>query len=286
MVQNSSRYTRLNSRSGFTLIELMVVISIIGILTLIALPNYQRYVNEARAAEIINRIHSIALAYQDLAASVPDVLKKPVELSSADFGLAPSYLPGLAYQFSPTHNIEFSAQLVNHYGHFQFTGHEAFPVLFLRANEQHGIDILNALDHVTKYDHSFVTPSIMMIALASPYEIHQGTEQINTQPAVATPDQIKGQPTDQVTGQPTDQVTGQPTDQVTGQPTDQITGQPTDQVTGQTTNQNTGQSTVQTPVPSQTAGGTQSTAGDHLNWPPGWVKHPQNHQNQQHGHNN
>ncbi|MEO2267519.1 PT domain-containing protein [Pseudoalteromonas sp. YIC-656] len=259
---------------------------------------------------MLYRIHAISSAYSYVSTRNPEILNNHVELSSSDFGLAPKYLPRLANQFSQRHNIDFSAQLVNHSGYFQFTGDQAFPVLFLRANDQNGIDVLNAVDHIAEFKHAFVTPNILMIALISPYELHhntnhstdqvtgqptdqvtgQPTDQVTGQPTdqvTGQPtDQVTGQPTDQVTGQPTDQITGQPTDQITGQPTDQITGQPTDQVTGQTTNQNTGQSTVQTPVPSQTAGGTQSTAGDHLNWPPGWVKHPQNHQNQQHGHNN
>ena len=129
---------KLNSfkSKGFTLVELMVAISIIGILSLIALPNYQGYVNESKAATLLYRIHSIGLAYQDVIATSPDALAKPNQLSSSSFGQAPSYLPGLANQFSEEFGIQFSAQLVNHSGYFNFTGHEAFPVLFLKANSQ------------------------------------------------------------------------------------------------------------------------------------------------------
>jgi type IV pilus assembly protein PilA len=74
-----------NAQSGFTLIELMIVIAIIGILASVAIPQYQVYTQRSEATTAMGAMRSIQLGVQEFAAtqgSLPDDLA-----SLAPYGL-------------------------------------------------------------------------------------------------------------------------------------------------------------------------------------------------------
>ena len=64
-------------QQGFTLIELMIVIAIIGILAAIALPAYQNYTNRAAASELIVAASAARTCVQELNQGTNDVTAAP-----------------------------------------------------------------------------------------------------------------------------------------------------------------------------------------------------------------
>lgn len=65
-------FKKLSNHKGFTLIELMIVVAIIGILAAIAIPQYIKYVKRSRTAEALNHVQQAYNALADWYAN-PDL---------------------------------------------------------------------------------------------------------------------------------------------------------------------------------------------------------------------
>jgi general secretion pathway protein G len=81
---------------GFTLIELMIVVIIIGILAAIAIPNFQHLIKRSKEASVRGNVHAIQIAIEAYA-----VDHAAVYPTQADDGDVQALLPHGAYPENP-----------------------------------------------------------------------------------------------------------------------------------------------------------------------------------------
>nr|WP_163167920.1 pilin [Acinetobacter schindleri] len=122
----------MNNQKGFTLIELMIVVAIIGILAAISIPAYQNYIARSQATEAINLLSGLKTRMVDIASTsgiqkacstdtakgaegtpnTPDYKPAITEgaLSSGNgFTLAGKYVAGIAGKYVAPDSCEMTA---------------------------------------------------------------------------------------------------------------------------------------------------------------------------------
>jgi prepilin-type N-terminal cleavage/methylation domain-containing protein len=78
-------------RRGFTLIELMIVIVVIGILAAIAVPNYVRMMDRAREGSTKSNLHTLQIAAEDYGLQNDGQYAATMDASHVANGLPPNF---------------------------------------------------------------------------------------------------------------------------------------------------------------------------------------------------
>jgi type IV pilus assembly protein PilA len=86
----------LRSSKGFTLIELMIVVVIIGILAAIAIPNFISMQNRAKEGSVKSNMHTFQLAMEDYAVTTDGIYATVAEAAAVE-----AMFPGGAFPTNP-----------------------------------------------------------------------------------------------------------------------------------------------------------------------------------------
>lgn len=119
-------------RKGFSLIEIMVVVAIVGILAAIAIPSYSNYIKRTRRAEAVTALQTVAL-YQEKAMAESGSYKTEADLVT-NYGLKPS--TGNNYNPTQYYNIDIYVPDATHFSAYASgTGTNADTKYILAINQ-------------------------------------------------------------------------------------------------------------------------------------------------------
>ncbi|MBB1075298.1 pilin [Rhodoferax sp. 4810] len=110
-------------QKGFTLIELMIVVAIIGILAAVALPAYQDYTTRAKVSEVILMAAPAKLAVSESVSSVGALASFTAASSGYAFPGATKYVSGVSITDAGV--ISVTSTVPNATGALTFTPTEA-----------------------------------------------------------------------------------------------------------------------------------------------------------------